>query len=360
MRFLTHTVFTVSLFAVSLNVIADEVEPITNSTTLISNTFEQAAQTNTEQAIEAKTVENQAVAMPSLKEEKASIFDTKKRDFRTKMLIGGYTTAVALYGFSSWWTKDVERHVMLDDGTIVTETFKNRTSNFFVRNEGWLDEDSPNGGADKLGHAFSSYLSTRLMTRSFEWAGHNRETATELAAITAASVMVGVEIFDGFTREYGFSKEDLIMNLAGVGTGILMEKYPQLDDVIDIRFHYWRSDNAKEMGETDPISDYSGQTYLVAIKGSGIPALKNNWFTRYLELAVGYGSRGYQPTRGQFAEPFPKERNLYVGLSLNLSQVLNDTWFKDNTEKTLTQDIMENTLEYLQLPGTVAFHEIHL
>jgi len=253
----------------------------------------------------------------------------QQKQFRTGLLISGLTLSTALYGYISWWDKSA--------------------STFRVRHEGWFGADTPNGGADKLGHAFSFYVSTRLMTTGFQWAGHNRKEAAQLAGLTSGVLSLGVEIMDGFTEEYGFSTEDLIMNLSGIGLGAVLESYPQWDDLVDIRIKYWPSDDARRLQDYDPVADYSGQTYLLITKASGIPTLRQHQFLRYFELAVGYGTRGYQPNDGTDTQP--TSRNLYYGLSLNLSQLLNDTLFKKQN-KPRTQKVTENVLEYLQMPGT--------
>lgn len=292
------------------------------------------------------------------KEEIQDSVDPDLQKFRTRLLVSGYMLGVGLYGYLAWWNKDVTRNIETEDGVFLrTETLSNRTSNFRVNNEGWFDLDSPAGGADKLGHAYSSYLSTRLMTQGFEWAGYSHRESAKLAGFTTGAVMLGVEVMDGFTVEYGFSKEDLVMNLTGVGIGTLLDLYPQWDAVFDVRFLYWRSDDARKLGERDPISDYSGQTYLLITKASGIPALRENKFLRYFELAVGYGSRGYQPTPGKYEVQFPKERNLYYGISLNLSELLNDFVF--GKKESRSQRVTTNVLEYLQVPGTALLFEHH-
>ncbi|EDN67248.1 conserved hypothetical protein, secreted [Beggiatoa sp. PS] len=261
--------------------------------------------------------------------------DNSSKNFRTGLLISSFALGTALYGAMNWW----------DDSS----------SQFQVRHEGWFNEDTPNGGADKLGHAYSFYLSTRLMRRGFEWAGYSRQKAAQWAGITSAALSVGVEIMDGFTEEYGFSPEDTMMNLGGIGLGVFLEMNPQWDDLFDVRLHYWTSDDARKFDDYDPVADYSGQTYLLILKASGVPALNQNKWLRYFELALGYGTRGYQPNDGTEQ---PTERNLYYGLSLNLSQLLNDFVFKNNNSR--TQQVTEQVLEYWQMPGTALLVEDHL
>lgn len=291
----------------------------------------------------AERIETEEITTIPTSNQAKSFITPSQRRFRTGLLISSLTLGTALYGAVAWW----------DDST----------SNFQVRHEGWFEEDSPNGGADKLGHAFSFYVSTRLMTTCFQWAGHDKRRAVQIAGLTSATLSLGVEVLDGLTEKYGFSSEDLIMNLGGIGVATWLENYPTWDELLDIRLQYWLSDDARRLKEYDMVVDYSGQTYLLIAKASGIPALRQNQWLRYLELAVGYGTRGYQPTDGTGTQP--TERNLYYGISLNLSQVLNDWVFNpknatQNHNKSKMQNITEGVLEYLQMPGTALLYEHNL
>lgn len=259
----------------------------------------------------------------------------QQKQFRTRLLISGITLASALYGFTSWWDES--------------------SSEFRVRHEGWFEAESPNGGADKLGHGYSAYVATRLLTKGFQWAGHSRQQATQLAGITSGALSIGIEVMDGFTEKYGFSTEDTLMNLSGIGLGVLFDAYPVWDDLFDIRFKYWTSDDARRLQDYDPVADYSGQTYLLITKANHLPWFQENKFLRYLEFAIGYGTRGYQPTDGSGQQP--QERNLYYGISLNLSQLLNDLVFQPQETYSTSRKITEHLLEYLQMPGTALLFE---
>ncbi len=299
-----------------------------------------------------------AAATPSADTYSLVIPDDQRR-LRTGALVGGYALAAGLYGYSAWWGKDVQRHVVNEDGTVTTETLPNRTSDFRFSDEGWFGKDSVAGGADKLGHAFAFYASTRLLTKTLdEWAGQPREQAIRVAALTSAAVSLAIEVFDGYSLEYGFSTADMAMNLVGIGAGILLETYPQLDRLIDFRLQYWPSADARRYGQTNPGNDYSGQTYLFVLKASGVDALRRSPWSRYLELHLGYGSRGYAPHPGPYAPDQPvKERNVYVGVGLNVAEVLRRTVL---TTPSTTRRITEGVLEYLQVPYTNWLYEIKL
>lgn len=252
-----------------------------------------------------------------------------QKQFRTRLMIGGTASALLWYGSVHWWNSSM-------------------SNEFRTVNEGWFGQDTYTGGADKLGHMYSTYVGTRLLTRAFEWAGHDPERAAWLAAATAWGSMLAVEIGDGFSSHYRFSKEDLVMNTLGTGLGLLLEKNPQLDAVMDLRLMYLPSSDARRAGQIDPVDDHSGQTYLLALKASGIHSLRRIEPLRYFELALGYGTRGYEPNLGE-----ARSRHVYYGISLNVAEVLGATAFRDN-RGSRAQRVTNGVLEVLQIPGTVA------
>jgi hypothetical protein len=269
----------------------------------------------------------------------AGVLSDEDKGLRTQALIWGGAGAVVAYGATNWWK----------DG------FSGR---FRTVDEGWFGQDTYTGGADKLGHAYSSYAGTRLLARAFEWAGNDRDSAIVLSAATVFGTLLAVETLDGFSERYKFSKEDLIMNAVGTGLGLLFEKDKRIDDLFDFRLHYWPSGDAKRLNQVGPIGDHSGQTYLLVAKATGIPELKKHDVLRHFELAVGYGSRGYEPNDGA---PAPdRSRHVYFGISLNISEILRSTVFRDTPEKNRSQQVIETVLEYVQVPGTAAMADHRL
>jgi hypothetical protein len=285
-----------------------------------------------------------AIPSPAMEPEQSvdheSLADTPSDgqvDRRTRLLIAGYAAATLAYGYNAWW--------------------ENLDTSFEFRDEGWFGKDSYRGGADKTGHAYFGYASTRLLTWTFQWAGNDPARSRRLGAGLTGALLLAVEVFDGFTEEYGFGTGDLLMNGVGIGLGWLLESHPAWDDLLDFRLQYWPSDRKeREEDGTSIAEDYSGQTYLLLLKASGVPALRDHKILRYLEVAMGYGSRGYRPER----PPDERERNVYYGISLNLSRLLDDTLFRGNTRETRTQRITHGTLELYQVPGTAALgrHEL--
>ena len=268
--------------------------------------------------------------LPTLSEERAHTL--------THWLIAGGVGGIALYGATNWWK----------DGL---------TGHFRTVNEGWFGQDTSSGGADKLGHAYSAYAGTRLLARGFEELGNSPERSLWLAAGTTLGTLTVVEVVDGYSKKYSFSKEDAIMNVLGTGLGVLLEKRPELDKVLDFRLRYWPSDDARRLNQISPAGDYSGQTYLLVAKAAGFDALRKHDPLRYLELAVGYGSRGYEPNTGIGAE---RSRHVYYGISLNLAEILGDTLFSGSYKGSRSQRVTNTILEFIQVPGTAALADHRL
>jgi hypothetical protein len=269
----------------------------------------------------------------------AGALSEEDKRFRTQALIWGGAGTVLAYGATVWWK---EGH----------------SGQFRTASEGWFGQDTYTGGADKLGHAYFSYAGTRLLANAFEWAGNSRDDAVVLSAATVFGTMLAVETLDGFSERYKFSKEDLIMNAVGTGLGLLFENNKRLDELFDFRLHYWPSGDAKRLGQVGPIGDHSGQTYLLVAKATGVPQLRNHEVLRYFELAAGYGTRGYEPNNGA---PAPdRSRHLYLGISLNISEILRNTVFRDAAERTLSHRVTETVLEYVQVPGTAVLADHRL
>lgn len=270
----------------------------------------------------------------SAPENKARLSEGQVR-FRTAALVLASVTGTAAYGRAKWW----------QDGF---------SGGFKTVNEGWFGAGTEHGGADKLGHGMFAYTGTRLLARGFEWAGNEPERALKLAAFTAVGILMGVEVVDGFSDKWRFSKEDALIDLAGGALGYWLESHPAADALLDLRLQYSASTGPEGRRGFDPFSDYSGQRYLLVFKASGVPALKQHPLLRYLELSVGYGARNFEPESRTLAVP---SRHLYYGVSLNLSEALRATAFRGNASPSRTQRVSETFFEFVQLPGVVAASE---
>ena len=183
--------------------------------------------------------------------------------------------------------------------------------------EGWFSHGTKSGGADKLGHAFSTYAAGRAFRQVYlDW-GYDAGRAGRLGILSALGVMTLMEVGDSFSRSFSFSYEDVLMNLAGAGYGYLMERCPGLDRKLDFRAEY--QPGFGHDFSFDLLTDYEHLRFLLALKGSGFAALRASWLG-YLELHVGYYTRNYEDFRS--ALPDRRERILYLGVGLDVGRLL--------------------------------------
>jgi hypothetical protein len=252
--------------------------------------------------------------------------------WKNAAVIGGIGITVGIYGANGWWK----------DGF---------SGSFRTVDEGWFGRNTYAGGADKAGHAFFTYTVARLLARGFEALGNEPGPALRLGTWTSLGVMTGVELVDGFSKKFRFSMEDAVANAAGAAFAVLVEKDPRIDALLDFRLLYRRSDDARRVGETDPLADYSGQTFLLAVKADGVPRLREVPVARYLELQIGYNARGYEPNDGVKIDP---HRRIYYGVGINLSRLLSDTVFRGDLKGGKIRRGTDTVLEFLEVPWTAA------
>ncbi|MDH3412995.1 MAG: YfiM family protein [Gammaproteobacteria bacterium] len=197
-------------------------------------------------------------------------------------------------------------------------------------NEGWFGPDTKEGGMDKLGHAYLSYVFTHGFASLYERWGYESEKAARYGAFSALGVQTFMEIGDS-TSSYGLSYEDLIMNVVGVGFGYMSLRYPAVSRKLDFRIEF-----TPPFNQADVFTDYESQKYLLALKLDGFDALEHSPL-RYFELQLGYYARGYSDP-----PPALTERNVYIGIGINLTRIFRERgWTKTAT-----------VLRYFQPPYT--------
>lgn len=195
--------------------------------------------------------------------------------------------------------------------------------------EGWFGNDTSEGGADKVGHLYSTYLASHALSYLYESWCFERDDAALYGALTSWLIMGYMEFGDSFS-DYGFSNEDMVANTVGALAGYFLYRHPDLASKIDIRWEY-----GFDPQSSDFITDYENSKYLLALKLNGFEALRKTPL-RYLELHVGYYTRGFDDD-----DP-DRERNVFVGIGLNLTDLL----FRNDFKRTAT------FFRYYQLPYT--------
>jgi Predicted periplasmic lipoprotein (DUF2279) len=217
------------------------------------------------------------------------------------------------------------------------------SSPFHFYDEGFFGRDTYALGMDKLGHAYSAYMISEYFTQRIAHRNNNRAGAAVTGALLGLGVQTMVEVFDGFSEDYGFSKQDYVANIAGAGFSLLRSTVPGMADKVDFRIEY------KPSGAVgfSPLTDYSGQKYLMALKLSGFEQFEDTPL-RFVELQAGYFARGVMASERAAGDEL--RRVPYFAVGVNLSELLNAT----PIGKTIPGKFAKRSFEYIQLPYTYA------
>ncbi len=229
------------------------------------------------------------------------------------------------------------------NGTIITEVaigtavtiglnylwykkFPRSRFHFFNDNNEWL-------GMDKVGHATTAYNIAALQSDVFHWAGIRQSQAAIIGSLTSFAFMSMIEIMDGFSSKWGFSKGDMLANIAGC----LLFQGQQLlwnEQRISLKYSYHNSIfapyNPGMLGRNlreRMLKDYNGQTYWLSANIGSFLSSKND-FPKWLNLSAGYGADGMigavenpKEINGKPIPSFKRYRQFYLSADADLYRI---------------------------------------
>jgi hypothetical protein len=228
-------------------------------------------------------------------------------------IIGVSTLAVSAYiggmtGLYYLWYSDYER------GKFHTVNDRNA----------WLQ-------VDKAGHIFSTYQMSRWVHSGYIWSGLDNKRSTYIAGSYSFIFLTTVEIFDGYSNNWGFSWSDVAAN--AVGTALFMSQ--QLtwgEQRIQVKFSYWPSNyykyNPEVLGRNPTerlFKDYNAQTFWLSINPQSFSPSKKI-FPKWLNIALGYGAAGMTNTYKNLPNtpinnPYFRTRQFYLSLDIDLTKI---------------------------------------
>ena len=198
----------------------------------------------------------------------------------------------------------------------------------------FFDDNNEWEQVDKAGHAYTSYHLSERGYYAMRRAGVPKNKALLYGGTLGTILLTPVELFDGFTDEFGFSKGDMVANLAGnalfIGQELLFN-----EQIIKLKFSYHFTEYAKlipnQLGGTIPqriFKDYNGHTYWASInldKALG----GHTKIPKWLCLSMGYGADG---AVAKFVNPyplyqdkpfpfFPRYQQYYLSLDVDLTKI---------------------------------------
>src|SRR6185312_1791768 len=183
-------------------------------------------------------------------------------------------------------------------GTIVTiglqylwyKKYPKSRFHFFDDNDEWLQ-------MDKMGHATTAYNISAIQYNLMRWSGVNRGTSEWIGGATGLAYLMLIEIMDGFSAQWGFSKGDMAADIFG-SAFFTAQQALWKEQKIQMRFSFHESIFAKynpgELGANFPqrlIKDYNAQSYWFSFNIHSFLNKGNN-FPRWINADFGYGADG--------------------------------------------------------------------
>ena len=151
---------------------------------------------------------------------------------------------------------------------------------------------------DKFGHVFSSYQLGRVGAYVLNWSGVSKKNQLIYGATLGFTFLTIVEVFDGYSKEWGFSWSDITAN--GVGTGLYIgQELLWKEQRLTLKFSFHSTKYAEMrpdvLGENilqEILKDYNGKTYWLSANLHSFSKNKDSKIPKWLNLAFGYGADG--------------------------------------------------------------------
>ena len=182
---------------------------------------------------------------------------------------------------------------------------------------------------DKLGHMFTSYQLGRVGANVLNWSGVHERDQLIYGGTLGFAFLTTVEVFDGFSEEWGFSWGDMLANATGTGLYIGQELlWKEQRFTLKYSFHQtkYASQRPDKLGDgflEELIKDYNGQTYWLSANMRSF--FKDSKVPKWLNVAVGYGVDGLltgksEPDSDSFLDQ-NRTRQWYLSLDIDLTKI---------------------------------------
>jgi uncharacterized protein YfiM (DUF2279 family) len=232
---------------------------------------------------------------------------------------------------------------------------------FINDNSEWLQ-------MDKVGHFFSSYHLGRFGAEMLQWSGASKKNQLVYGAGLGFAFLTAVEVFDGFSAEWGASSGDIIANASGTALYVSQELlWKEQRITLKFSFHTTQYSNQRPgvLGSSlteQILKDYNGQTYWLSVNLYSFS--KDSKIPQWLNLALGYGGDGMitgnKENYGQNLASNPQRfRQYYLSLDIDLTKIETKSHFLKTIFSVLnTVKIPAPTIEIRQFNG-IKWHLIY-
>ena len=183
---------------------------------------------------------------------------------------------------------------------------------------------------DKVGHIYSSYQVARKSHLFL--VKKNIENPIEKSCFYSLFFMLGIEVLDGFSRQWGFSNYDLLSNFIGTGIFYFQEKKFKRQ-LLKLKFSSHLSPYAihrpsllgKNISQRI-FKDYNGQTYWLTFDFNNKIQESVKIF-KYLNFSLGYSIDGFVGARNNNVpncaecNEITRQSQLLLSIDLDLSKI---------------------------------------
>ncbi|HBD26496.1 MAG TPA: DUF2279 domain-containing protein [Flavobacterium sp.] len=267
--------------------------------------------------------------------------DTLNKPRRTGVYVGeSVALGVTLIGLNQLWYKD----------------YPKSSFHFINDNNQWLQ-------MDKLGHLYSTYHLGRLGAEMLHWSGASKKEQLIYGSTLGLGFLTVVEVFDGFSQEWGASSGDIIANVSGTALYVSQELLWN-EQRITPKFSFHQTKFASQRPETlgtslneQILKDYNGQTYWLSFNIQSFT--KDSFTPKWLNLAFGYGGEGMLYGKDAeaiqysvFQNPY---RQFYLSFDIDLTKIETKSHFLKSLFSVFnTLKIPAPTLQYDDFNGVKA------
>jgi len=218
------------------------------------------------------------------------------------------------------------------------------SASLIALNHAWYKEDRTSfhffndcpqwNQVDKFGHFYSAYQLSRIGNELFLWTNMPDKQSAIWGTVMSQAFMATIDVFDGFSSEYGFSWSDITANLLGGGF-FLAQELTWREQRIKTKFSFHTTKYAHLRPEVlgdglaeQILKDYNGHTYWFSFDIYSLSG-KNTKFPRWLNLALGYGAEEmvYGREEQNKANGYQSYRQFYAGIDFDLSHVHTNSKF---------------------------------
>ena len=193
---------------------------------------------------------------------------------------------------------------------------------------------------DKAGHVFSAYHLGSFGANALKWSGCDKKRQLLCGATLGLAFLTTVEVFDGYSAQWGASLGDVAANVSGTALFVSQELLWKEQRIVPkFSFHTtpYASARPNVLGSSvseQILKDYNGQTYWLSANIHSF--FKQSKLPKWLNVAVGYGAEGMiTGNEGLVNTVFLPESERYRQIYLSFDVDLTKIKTKSNFIKTL-------------------------